>query len=141
MSLRAAWPCAGRAGERRSRVLELLRDPQLRFAVPDDDHSYHLAAHVGMRHGRALDEQAVALEADEAHLLAAHPGLVPGCLHLGDHFAAFDAIAARIGDHGAQRLGALLVALRHLAAVRGDESEPLALRGGDLAALGMLAQG
>src|SRR4029077_20094835 len=79
----------------------------LLLPIPDHDHPHHLVVLVGMRHGRAFDEQPVALETDEAGLLAADPGLVPGGFHLGDDLAVLDAVAAGIGDHGAQRLRAL----------------------------------
>src|SRR5262245_2228868 len=81
----------------------------LLVALPGHDHAHDLAAHVRMRHRRALDVELVALEAQEAHLLAADPGLVPGDLDLGDHLVALDPVAAGIGDHGAQRLRAFLV--------------------------------
>src|SRR5690242_14654801 len=68
----------------------------LRFPVPDHDHAHHPVVLVRVRHRRALDEQAVALEADEAGLLAADPGLVPGGFDLGDDLAALDPVAAGI---------------------------------------------
>src|SRR5205085_11319475 len=53
--------------------------------------------------------------------------------------AALDPVASGIRDHGAQRLGALGVGLRHLAALGGDEREPAALGRRDLVAFWMLA--
>ena len=41
--------------------------------VPDHDHLHHPAAHIGVRHRRALDEQPVALEADEARSARRRP--------------------------------------------------------------------
>jgi hypothetical protein len=76
---------------------------------------------------------------DEARLLATNPGLVPGGFHLGDDLAVLDAVAAGIGDHGAQRLRALLVGLRHRPTLGGDEREPHPVGGGDLASLGVFA--
>src|SRR5947208_8184578 len=67
----------------------------LLLPVPDHDHLHHLVVDVGVRHRRALDEQPVALEADEARLLAADPGFVPGRFDLGDDLAIVDPIAAR----------------------------------------------
>src|SRR5215470_9470614 len=93
-----------------------------------------------MRHGRAFDEQAIALETDEARLLAADPGFVPGGLDLGDDLAVLDPVAAGIGNHRLERLRALLVGLRDRPALSGDEREPEAVGRGDLPALGMLAE-
>ena len=62
--------------------------------------------------------QLVALEAQEAHLFAADPRLVPGHLDLGGDLVALDAIAPGIGDHRPERREPLLVGLRHRAAVR-----------------------
>src|SRR5437870_1140079 len=44
---------------------------ELFLPVPDHDHLHDLVVDVGMRHRRAFDEQAVALETDETGLLAA----------------------------------------------------------------------
>src|SRR5215510_12384679 len=116
----------------RSAVVSLL-------PVPDHDHLHHLVVDIGVRHRRALDEQPVALEADEARLLTADPGLVPGRFYLGDDPAVLDPVAARIGDHAGERAGALLVGLRHRAVLGGDEREPAPVRGGDLAAARLFA--
>src|SRR6202011_3423623 len=80
----------------------------LLLPLPDHDHAHHFVVPVGVRHGRALDEQAISFEADEAGLLAADPSLVPCRLDLGDHLTVLDPVAAGIGDHGAERLRALL---------------------------------
>src|SRR5579863_6438800 len=92
-----------------------------------------------MRHRRALDIKFVAVEADIAHLLAADPGLVPGRFDLGDDLAAFNAIAAGIGDHGFECLGAIGIGLRNSAAIGGHQRQPATLRRGDLDALRMFA--
>ena len=111
----------------------------LRQSTRDDDHLHNLVVDIGMRHWRAFDEQAIAFETDGTDLLAADPRLVPRDLDPGDDFTAVDAIAARIRDHGAQRLGALGVGLRHLSAFGGDEREPVPVRRRDLVALRVLA--
>src|SRR4051812_46050343 len=92
-----------------------------------------------MRHGRAFDEEPVALEPDEAGLLAADPAFVPGGIDLGDHLAVRNPVAAGIGDHCAQRLGALFIGLGNGPALGGDEREPYPIRGRDLTAPRMLA--
>src|SRR5712671_3116138 len=93
-----------------------------------------------MRHRRALDEEPVAFEADETSLFAADPGLVPGGFHLGDHLAVLDTVAARIGDHCAQRLCALFVVLRDWTVVAGYERQPTPIGGRDLPTARVFAQ-
>ena len=63
----------------------------------------------------------------------------PRRLDLGDDMAVFDPVAAGIGDHGFQRLRAILVGPRHGAVFRGHQRQPAALRRRNLNALGMLA--
>src|SRR3954449_2246232 len=72
----------------------------LGLPLPDHDDLHDLVVDVGVRHWRALDEQAVAFEADEPRLLAANPRFVPGGFDLGDDLAVLDPVAAGIGDHG-----------------------------------------
>src|SRR3954468_6671028 len=114
-------------------------DRPLLLAVPDHDHPHHPVVLVGMRHGWALDEEPVALEPDEAGLLAPDPAFVPGGIDLGDHLAVLNPVTAGIGDHGAQRLCAVFIGLRNDPALGGDEREPDPVSGRDLAAPGMLA--
>src|SRR5580765_5707367 len=97
------------AMRRERRIMACLRDEDdaaLGLPVPDHHHLHDLVVDVGMRHRRAFDEQAVALEADEAGPLAADPGLVPGGFDLRDHLAALDPVAAGVGDHRGERAGA-----------------------------------
>src|SRR5262249_31391054 len=84
-------------------------------------------------------QEVVGLEADETRLLAADPGLVPGDLDLGDDLAVLDAVAARIGDHGLERLRALFIGLRNWPAFRSDDGNPAAFPRRNLIALRVLA--
>src|SRR5580693_5875390 len=102
------------------------REGSVRFPLPCDNHAHHPAADVRMRHWRALQQKRFAVEANGAHLFGADPGLIPRRLDFGDDIAALDAVTARIGDHGFERVGALVVALRYAAAFGGHQSEPAA---------------
>src|SRR5579862_536276 len=109
------------------------------LSFPYHDDADRLVVDIRMRHGRALDVKAVALEADVTHLLAADPGLVPCRFDLGDDIAVLDAVAARVGNHRFERLRPIFVRPRQRTALAGHQRQPAALRGRNLNALRMFA--
>src|ERR1700682_62810 len=140
--MRSTTPPESACATCRSRSInccDLERARLVLFALPNHDDPHRLVVDVRVQHRRALDIKPVALKTDVAHLFAADPAFVPRRLDLGDDLAAFDAIAAGIGDHGFKRLRAILIRLRDRSAFRGHQCEPAAFRRCDLDATRMLA--